>query len=132
MQKLYETDDIAVQQHLVQIPIVDMLITRFGRPVFIDEILPYLLNMAKKRDYPLHDLLNATLTKITYVTSILALTSTNVSTATYSAFRYQLNTLCIPCLPVCRSPTRNMWPPPSHQWVRRYFELWPDSNVLFS
>ena len=44
----------------------DMIITRFGRAVFIDEILPHLINSAKKRDYPLHALLGATLTKMTY------------------------------------------------------------------
>lgn len=50
---------------------VDMVITRFGRPVFIDEILPHLINSAKKRDYPLHDLLTATLTKMTYENIVL-------------------------------------------------------------
>jgi hypothetical protein len=84
-----------------------MIITRFGRPVFIDEILPHLINSAKKRDYPLHALISATLTKMTYVALLVSLMS-NLFVVIYLAYLFPLSTLFTLCWRVWQNPIHNM------------------------
>eukprot|EP01133_Synstelium_polycarpum_P019385 gene19385-23208_t len=62
-------DDHLLQCHLVQIPLIDMIISRFGRDIFIHHILPFLLDSVKTnpRDNPNHEMLTTALIKLSKV-----------------------------------------------------------------
>eukprot|EP01132_Coremiostelium_polycephalum_P009944 gene9944-12194_t len=71
--RLYQKhDDHLLQCHLIQIPLIDMVVSRFGRDVYIHHILPFLLDSVKTnpRDNPNHDMLTMALIKISKVLGV--------------------------------------------------------------
>ncbi|KAN0007280.1 hypothetical protein ACTFIU_000479 [Dictyostelium citrinum] len=65
-------DDHLLQCHLIQIPMIDMIVSRFGRDVYIHHILPFLLDSVKTnpKDNPNHEMLTTALIKISKVLGI--------------------------------------------------------------
>ncbi|EGG14033.1 WD40 repeat-containing protein [Cavenderia fasciculata] len=65
-------DDHLVQSHLIQIPLIDMIISRFGRDIYIHHILPFLLESIRTnpRENPNHEILVTALIKLTKVLGV--------------------------------------------------------------
>ncbi|EGC36683.1 hypothetical protein DICPUDRAFT_94261 [Dictyostelium purpureum] len=71
--KLYQRhDDHLLQCHLIQVPMVDMIVSRFGRDVYIHHILPFLLDSVKTnpKENPNHEMLTTALIKISRILGV--------------------------------------------------------------
>ncbi|GAM26410.1 hypothetical protein SAMD00019534_095850 [Acytostelium subglobosum LB1] len=65
-------DDHLLQCHLIQIPLIDMIISRFGRDIYIHHILPFFLDSVKTnpRDNPNHEMIT---TALIYISKVLGI-----------------------------------------------------------
>jgi len=65
-------EDHLLQCHLIQIPMIDMIVSRFGRDIYIHHILPFFLDSVKTnpRENPNHEMLTTGLIKISKILGI--------------------------------------------------------------
>ncbi|KAF2075465.1 hypothetical protein CYY_003246 [Polysphondylium violaceum] len=65
-------EDHLLQCHLIQIPMIDMIVSRFGRDIYIHHILPFFLDSLKTnpRENPNHEMLTTGLIKISKILGI--------------------------------------------------------------